>query len=140
MYQKCLYFRQRVKKGELYYFCTKQRKKVNYDCYRGCLDKEYKVKPIKKVSKKRKTVSKSAYNQVYEECNGRCAICGTTQNLEYHHILYRSERPDLIDDPNNGIMLCGEFANNCHKGIAHKNKKHWQPILLELKQQKKTRG
>ena len=60
-----------------------------------------------------------------------CAICGTTQCLEYHHVYYRSERPDLIDDPNNGIMLCGEFANNCHKGVAHKNKKYWQPILLD---------
>lgn len=137
---KCRYLRQRHKKGELYYFCAKSREIVELCDCRGCFDKEYKEakklvakKPMKKVSKKRKTVSKKTYEEVFNQCNGRCAICGTTQNLEYHHIYYRSERPDLIDDPDNGIMLCGEFANNCHKGKAHKNKKYWQPILLQTK-------
>ena len=134
---KCRYFKRRHKKGQLYYFCSNRREIVDLGACRGCLDKEYKeIKKlvaktrIKPVSKKRVTVGKKTYNEVFERCNGVCAICGTNQNLEYHHIYYRSERPDLIDDPNNGIMLCGEFANNCHKGKAHKNKRYWQPILL----------
>ena len=131
MYQKCLYFRQRHKKGELYFFCTKQRENVACDCYRECLDKEYKVKPIKKVSKKRKTVSKSTYNLVYEECNGKCALCSTNQNLHLHHILGRGK--DLTDDPTNCIMLC----NYCHLEVVHKNNKYWRPILLKLRQTKK---
>ena len=134
MYQKCLYFRQRHKKGQLYFFCTKQRENVPCDCYRGCLDKEYKIKPIKKVSKKRKTVSKSTYAIVYEDCKGVCAICGTNQNLHLHHIEGRGK--DLTDDPNNCIMLC----NYCHLEVVHKNNKYWRPKLKELRQQKKTRG
>ena len=139
MLNKCLHFRMRRKKGQRYYYCTNKRSVIDFECCKGCLSKEYKKvskmankTPIKKVSKKRVTVSRKTYEEVYERCNGRCAICGTTQCLEYHHIYYRSERPDLIDDPDNGIMLCGEFANNCHKGKAHKNKKHWQPILLNM--------
>lgn len=147
----CLHLRKRTKKGQMYYYCTFKRSVIDFsDCF-GCLSKEYKKvakntlktqnktystlktkKPIKKVSKKRITVSKKTYNEVYERCNGVCAICGTSQYLEYHHIYFRSERHDLIDDPNNGIMLCGEFANNCHKGKAHRNKKYWQPILLDM--------
>ena len=133
MYQKCLYFRQRHKKGQLYFFCAKQRENVACDCYRGCLDKEYKVKPIKKVSKKRKTVSKSTYSIVYEECKGVCAICNTNQNLHLHHIEGRGK--DLTDDPNNCIMLC----DHCHLEVVHKNNKYWRPKLKELRQQKKTR-
>ncbi len=140
---KCLYLRQRTKKGIKYLYCTKQRLKVCLNECRECIHKEYKkIKPIKKVSNKKIVVSKETYDKVFERDKGQCRICGlkdgefikekeTYVKLEYHHIYFRSERKDLIDDPNNGIMLCGEFANNCHKGKAHKNKKYWQPILLE---------
>lgn len=143
MINGCINLRVRRKKGQPYYYCTNKRAVIDFKCCSSCLSKEYKKvskmtakKPIKKVSKKRVTVSRKTYDEVYERCNGRCAICGTTQGLEYHHIYYRSERPDLIDDPNNGIMLCNEFANNCHKGAAHKNKKYWQPILLNIVKEK----
>ena len=151
MQNTCLFFKKRQKQGKIYYYCTKKRAVINFSDCSSCLSKEYKnvaknslktqnkaystlkaKTPIKKVSKKRITVSKKTYNEVYERCNGVCAICGTNQHLEYHHIYFRSERKDLIDDPNNGIMLCGEFANNCHKGKAHKNKRYWQPILLKM--------
>ncbi len=147
----CLYLKKRVKRGQTYCYCAFNRTVIDFsDCF-GCLNKEYKKTskntlktsnkpystlkaktPIKKVSKKRITVTKKTYEEVYERCNRVCAICGVSQHLEYHHIYFRSERPDLIDDPNNGIMLCGEFANNCHKGKAHKNKRYWQPILLKM--------
>lgn len=147
MNNKCKNLKIRTKKGKRYFYCSRKRAIIELSSCYGCIYKEYKKvakntlktssrliakKPINKVSKKRVTVSKKTYDEVYKRCNGRCAICGTTQYLEYHHIHYRSERPDLIDDPDNGIMLCGEFANNCHKGKAHKNKKYWKPILLNL--------
>jgi len=154
----CLYIKKRVKKGQVYCYCALRQTVINFSDCSGCLTKEYKKStksnlktpiktysplkaktPIKKVSKKRVTVSKKTYEQVYERCNGLCAICGTSQYLEYHHIFFRSERPDLIDDPNNGIMLCGEFANNCHKGKAHKNKRYWQPILLNIVDKEKLK-
>ena len=139
MQNKCTSLRLRRKQGKIYYYCTKKRAVIeSFECS-SCDNREYKkvakmtVKTrIKPISKKRVTVSKKTYNEVYERCNGVCAICGTNQNLEYHHIYFRSERKDLIDEPSNGILLCGEFANNCHKGKAHKNKKYWQPILLKM--------
>ena len=145
--QKCLYLKKRIKNGQAYCYCTFKRATITFSCCSGCPNKEFKniaknalkienmayqKTHIRKVSKKRKIVSQKTYNEVYERSKGLCAICGTSQYLEYHHIYFRSERPDLIDDPNNGIMLCGEFANNCHKGKAHRNKRYWQPILLKM--------
>lgn len=82
-------------------------------------------KPIKKVSKKI-NVKKEIYNKVYERDKGRCRLCGRT-DIQLHHIYYRSERKDLINDINNCIMLCTE----CHKKV-HSNKHYWQPKLLEM--------
>jgi len=38
-----------------------------------------------------------------------CGYCGK-QGTEIHHLLKRSQRPDLIDDPKNQVWLCHE----CH--------------------------
>lgn len=125
----CKHFKRRSKNYKHYLYCNKLKKEITFDNCKGCEYKEYKErKPVKNVSKKRVTVSNTTYNQVYEDCNGRCALCFTTQNLQYHHILYRSERKDLIDEASNGIILC----LTCHTKI-HSNKKKYQPILLEIK-------
>lgn len=123
----CKYFRIRTRQYKKYFYCIKNKEMISLNnCYM-CDDKEYKErKTINKISKKRITVSEKTYDEVYKKCNGQCQICYTTNNLHYHHILYRSERRDLIDDPSNGIMLC----TKCHK-IVHSNKHYWQPILLE---------
>jgi hypothetical protein len=78
-------------------------------------------------TKKRITVSKEVYNAVIQRDNYSCRLCGSTNWLQLHHIFYRSERKDLINDIDNCIMLC----ENCHR-IVHFNKKKWQPILLEM--------
>lgn len=84
------------------------------------------TKPINKVSKKRIFVTEETYKKVYERDKGICQLCGTSQNLQLHHIVYRSENKQLINEPINCIMLC----NNCHR-LVHSNKHLWQPILLE---------
>ncbi len=137
MNNKCVNCRIRTKKGVKYFFCVRRKAEVERKECEGCLYKEYKkaskiaVKTrIKPISKKRVFVSKKTYNQVFKECNERCVFCYTTNNLHYHHIYYRSERKDLIDEPSNGIMLCEE----CHR-LVHSNKRKYQPILLELKKE-----
>ncbi len=137
MNNKCVNCRIRTKKGIKYLFCVRRKAEIERKTCDGCLYKEYKkaskiaVKPrIKAISKKRVFVSKKTYNQVFEECNGKCVFCYTTNNLHYHHIYYRSERKDLIDEPSNGIMLCEE----CHR-LVHSNKRKYQPILLEIKKE-----
>lgn len=127
---KCLYLRIRSRKGIKYRICLKEgsKEQINAEkCYM-CPYKEYKKqKTIKKVSKKKIKVSHETYMKVYNRDNGICQMCGSNQNLNLHHILYRSQRRDLIDEPTNCIMLCSD----CHR-LVHSNKKKYQPMLLEM--------
>lgn len=85
-------------------------------------------KKIKMHNKSKKlTVTKDTYNCVIERDNYSCRLCGSTNWLQLHHILYRSQRKDLINDIDNCIMLCSD----CHR-LVHSNKKKWQPLLLEM--------
>lgn len=114
MYQKCLYFRQRHKKGQLYFFCTKQRENVSCDCYRGCLDKEYKErKQINKVSKTNKvtkatSITKEVKMEVWERDNHRCIFCGkyVEWNFANSHYIKRSH---------NGMGIPKNIMTNCDK-------------------------
>lgn len=145
MINKCINFRWRSKKGQMYCYCTQKRVVIDFNDCVGCLNKEYKKVAkntlktinttcpklkqktlIKKVSKKRITVSKKTYDEVYERCNGLCVICGTNQNLHLHHIDGRGK--DKTDDPNNCIMLCCY----CHLEVVHKNNKYWRKKLKEM--------
>ena len=131
----CVNLRIRSKKGEKYCFCVRRKATVERNECFGCSYREFKktskiaVKTrLKPISKKRVCVSKKTYNEVYERYKGCCQfpLCGKP-NIELHHIYYRSERKDLIDDPSNCIMLCNE-----HHKLVHSNKKKYQPILLEI--------
>lgn len=141
MYLKCRYLKQRTKKGQLYYYCSKTRQIVQKGCYRGCLDKEYKSntqKPIKrtpiKVKPKKYQTSQETYNKVFERCSGKCALCLKTFSspddygfdLHCHHIKGRGRY--LTDNPDNCIFLC----DHCHNEVVHKNNKYWRPILLKI--------
>lgn len=83
--------------------------------------------PVKGGKNKKVTVTKEIYNFVIERDKYCCRLCGSTNWIQLHHILYRSQRKDLINAINNCIMLC----DDCHK-LVHSNKKRWQPILLEM--------
>ena len=149
MLNGCVYIRKRTKKGQTYLYCIKRRAVIGCECCKGCLSKEYKKvsrmvakNPIKKVSKKRITVSKETYNIVLERCKDiegvpHCQFCNAVDNLQLHHVLYRGERKDLIDDPDNCLMLCHrDFSKNkCHR-LVHSNKKKYQPILLNMVKEK----
>ena len=127
MYCKDLLKRQRQTKIALY--CRKYKKYISLlsEC-KTCSDFEIKRnKPIKKVSNKRITVTQDTYNKVMQRDNCRCRLCGTSLNLQLHHVIYKSEDKLKINDVNNCIMLCVE-----HHALVHSNKKYWQPKLLEL--------
>lgn len=129
----CIYIRKRTKG----IYCAKRRTYIVFSECNNCLNKEYKKvsknglkplkkTPIKKVSKKRVFVSKKTYNEVFERCNGVCAICGTNQNLHLHHIDGRGKYK--TDDPNNCVILC----SYCHLEVVHKNNKYWRTKLKEI--------
>lgn len=126
---KCTHLKLRTLKGNKYTYCTLKRLESTLKCEicLYCNDKEYKkVKTIKKVSKKRIFVSEKTYEQVFDRDKGICRLCGNN-NIQLHHIIYRSERKHLIDEPNNCIMLC----LSCHE-LVHSNKKEYQDRLKEL--------
>lgn len=86
-------------------------------------------KGIKKVSKKRIFVSKETYEKVLNRDNQKCRLLNKDCNggLELHHIVYRSENKNLINEPDNCIMLC-----NYHHKLVHSNKHYWQPKLKQI--------
>lgn len=128
----CKFFKKRSKDLKPYFWCSEKRQQVIWGCYENCnLTQPRAKKPIRKISKKRITVSEKTYDEVIRRDNGICQLCATNQNLELHHIKYRSEAKELIDEPSNCIMLC----SNCHKKV-HNNKHKWQPILQKIVEEK----
>lgn len=65
--------------------------------------------------------------QLYERANYRCEICGSTQGLQKHHIVKRSQGGDNC--LNNLILLCWE----CHHGTRGVHGKEGHELDLELK-------
>ena len=97
---------------------------------KNCLKRNLKRnKGIKRVSQHRKTVSNDTYNKVLERDKNTCRLLDSTCEgwLELHHIIYRSENRDLIDEPSNCIMLCKK-----HHLQVHSNKHYWQEKLKSL--------
>lgn len=59
---------------------------------------------------KSKLCSKKWKEEVLKKYNYHCAKCGSVYDIVTHHILSRQERPDLINETDNGIALC----RKCH--------------------------
>lgn len=76
---------------------------------------------------KPKDISKENREYIKKLFKGKCGLCGG-QGQHMHHITYKSEDRNLIDDPDNLILLCLE----CHQKI-HGNKKYWQPRLKNIR-------
>ena len=126
MYCKNLLKRQ--KNYKIIFYCKEYKKYINtFDDCKNCLKRVLKRnKPIKKVSNKRIFVNKDIYNKVFERDKGQCRLCGSNQ-IQLHHIIYRSEDKSKINDIDNCIMLCFK----CHE-LVHSNKHYWQPKLKEI--------
>lgn len=108
--------------------CKIKKQVITLDKCKNCLEFDFKRnKPIKKVSNKRIIVTEETYNKVFKRDKEKCRLCGTSLNLHLHHIVYRSENKNLINEPTNCIMLCAK----CHR-LVHSNKHHWQPKLKEI--------
>lgn len=125
----CTYLRKRHKRGEIVFYCFLNKEYINpHILCQNCLKRKYEAnKPINRISKKRVFVKNDIYNKVLERDKGHCRLCGTSQALQLHHIIYRSEDKSLINNIDNCIMLCV----NCHQKV-HANKKIWQPKLKRM--------
>ncbi len=67
---------------------------------------------------------REVYEKTNELYNGCCALCGSPR-IEMHHIRYGAcGRKTYLG---NVIPLCKE-----HHMEVHSNKKKWQPVLIEM--------
>ena len=53
--------------------------------------------------------------------DGMCQECGSSEDLQAHHILHKSEHPDLKYKEWNGITLCRKCHENRHKFVSKKD-------------------
>ena len=131
----CKNLLKRHKQMKIVFYCRHNKRYINLltDC-ENCLNKDFKRnEPIKKVSNKRITVTKETYNKVMQRDNYKCVMFNyeCEGKIELHHVRYRSERKDLINEPNNCVCLC-----TFHHKLVHSNKKKYQPILLKILENK----
>ena len=77
-------------------------------------------------SNKKESVTDEVYNAVYNRDKGQCRLCGTSLNLQLHHIDGRGK--DLTNNIDNCIILC----KDCHLNVVHKNQKKYRPILKKI--------
>ena len=93
---------------------------------------DYSKMAFPKVSKtvlkpKPKDISKTNREEIKRLFKGKCGLCGKP-GVHTHHIIYRSEDRNKIDDIDNMFLLCLE----CHEKV-HSNKKYWQPRLQNMR-------
>lgn len=135
MMNKCKYITIRTKNYEKYFYCRLNKKIINYttECTKCVKSEPRKNKGINKVSKKKITVTQDTYNKVMQRDNYKCVMLNyeCKGKIELHHVRYRSERKDLINEPNNCVCLC-----TFHHKLVHSNKKKYQPILLKILENK----
>jgi 5-methylcytosine-specific restriction endonuclease McrA len=55
-----------------------------------------------------------AWKRIIKNRDKVCQICGSDENLEAHHIIYRANFPLLSFSEDNGILLCNSCHNETH--------------------------
>lgn len=60
-----------------------------------------------------------AVRKAHLEAEPRCVFCGSTADLQVHHIQPYHTHPELELEPSNLITLCGPKGNNCHFLFGH---------------------
>lgn len=130
MLNKCLFLRQRSKKGQLYYYCTNCQKKgiiKQNECY-ICELKEYKqYKKMQNKTKKSINLEKNRYSILTHNLE-KCYLCPNKKD-DIHEIYAGSKR---IISIKNGF--CIPICRKCHSKIQNNEEKM---LKLKIECQKK---
>ena len=106
----CIYFRKRSRNNEVYFFCTKNKKKINFNTCKNCAEKEYKqYKPIKKKSNKLKKLEANRYSILTDNLL-ICYICQKKKKDDLHEVFGGSNRQTSIKW---GLVI--PVCRLCHK-------------------------
>lgn len=124
---RCKELRLRQKGYKKYLWCNSDKEVITFDTCKKCSKQNLaKNKSIKRVSKNKERTESSTYEIVFRRDKGACRLCGTTKDLQLHHIEGRSKK--LTNDINNCIILC----KTCHLEKVHGNQKYYKPILKQM--------
>lgn len=75
------------------------------------LKQVYKKSITPKVGKRKSGFLHQAWASLVKDRDKKCTECGSVYDLHAHHIKQYKSHPELRNDVNNGITLCG----NCHR-------------------------
>ncbi len=60
------------------------------------------------------------WGKIIKKRDKACVVCGSVKDLNAHHIIHRSVKPELTFVFNNGITLCRTHHNEAHeKNLIH---------------------
>jgi 5-methylcytosine-specific restriction endonuclease McrA len=129
--------KQRTANGEYSNYHKNNKDKRNAESKQWHLDNPTyrsewaKANPIKRLRIEQRYYKKHSkfYNKIQLKSWGdfikyifpRCINCGSTKQLEAHHILPRAQFPELALAPDNGVTLC----KKCHNEITQLLKKFY---------------
>lgn len=51
--------------------------------------------------------------------NKSCAACGSSKDVQVHHVVAFHTHPELELDPSNFMPLCEGMERNCHRFVGH---------------------
>lgn len=103
-----------------------KRKLVNKEYFRKHPETQLrsKIKGLKKLAIPFKLPSKKywyaliCWSKEVKNRDKKCIICGSTDRLEAHHIIYKKYKPQLSLNVTNGITLCKKHHDETHgKGL-----------------------
>ena len=112
----CKYLKYRTKKGIKYIYCSLQKKEINFDICRECLQKDYKTKNTKNsFYKKNNKISKLERNRksVFTNNLSVCIMCGKPKD-NLHEIYMGKNR---LNSMKYGFVIpvCIRCHHICHK-------------------------
>jgi 5-methylcytosine-specific restriction endonuclease McrA len=108
-------------------------------CVYSAQNKKPKTKPKKVSTQHREPLSQELRDAVLTKDCFRCRLCGKSNSLAVHHIIYKSEKRNKQwqDQTSNLITLCND---PCHLKVVHGDKKRFQPLCLALVWLRETKG
>lgn len=87
---------------------------VNRDTMKWEKDKPEKVEPEQKKRKWPRKTSAQLVAEIRNRDGNKCAKCGSTESLQVHHKVHRSEGG--TDSPDNLVTLCAACHIAAHEG------------------------
>lgn len=129
------YYNRQTKKGQLAFFCSKTCTGKSLT-KKGYVQESNRKRAKKNTSKKRKRTraDKEWAKAVLKRDQYQCQRCGSTEQLQAHHILPYAKAPTKRLVLSNGVTLCATCHSKAHPELpaylffthykdAHKNQK-----------------